>query len=43
MLRLCVQGDILIERLDDAPVSGQILHATDRGAVIVAEGELTMR
>jgi hypothetical protein len=41
MLRLCAQGDILVERVDDAPVSGQILHAADDGVVVVAEGELT--
>jgi hypothetical protein len=41
MLRLCAQGDILVERVDDALVSGQIVHAADAGAVVVAEGELT--
>jgi hypothetical protein len=41
MLRLCAQGDIMIERVDDAPVSGQILRAAHRGAVVVAAGELT--
>jgi hypothetical protein len=41
MLRMCAQGDILIESVDDAPLSGCILHATDTGAVVVAEGELT--
>ena len=41
MLRLCVQGDILVERVDDALVSGQILHTADHGAVVVAEGELS--
>jgi hypothetical protein len=41
MPRLYAQGDILFERIDDAPVSGQILRAADRGAVVVAEGELT--
>jgi hypothetical protein len=41
MLRLCAQGDILVERVDDAPVSGRLLHRADAGAVVVAEGELT--
>lgn len=41
MLRLCAQGDILVERVDDAPVSGQILQATERGAAVIAVGELT--
>jgi hypothetical protein len=41
MPRLCAQGDILVERVDDAPVSGQILNAPDAVAVVVAEGELT--
>jgi len=41
MLRLCAQGDILVERVDDALVSGQILDTTDGGVVVVAEGELT--
>jgi hypothetical protein len=40
MLRLCAQGDILLERVADALVSGQILHAAGE-AVVVAEGELT--
>jgi hypothetical protein len=41
MPRLYAQGDILVERVDDAPVSGQILHAPDAVALVVAEGELT--
>jgi len=41
MPRLCAQGDILVERVDDAPVSGQIVHAPDAEAVVVAEGEFT--
>src|SRR5262245_66518976 len=41
MPRLYAQGDILVERVNDAPVSGQILHAANGGAVVVAEGELT--
>jgi hypothetical protein len=40
MLRLCVQGDILVERVDDALISGPIIYAAD-GAVVIAEGELT--
>lgn len=41
MLRLYAQGDILIERIEDAPVSGQVIEACEDGAVVVAEGELT--
>ena len=41
MPRLCAQGDILIERVDDAPVSGQVIQAAAEGAAIVAEGEAT--
>ena len=41
MIRLCAQGDILIERLVDAPVSGRVLQAVDGGSAIVAEGEAT--
>ena len=39
MVRLCAQGDILIERVEDAPLSGYILHCSDAASVIVAEGE----
>jgi hypothetical protein len=45
MLRLCAQGDILVERVADAPVSGRTLRVADAagaaGAVVVAEGELS--
>jgi hypothetical protein len=41
MVRLRAQGDILIERVDDLPISGQVLQADDEGSVIIAEGELT--
>jgi len=41
MRKLFAQGDILIEWLDPAPVSGQILCAVSNGAVVVAEGEAT--
>ena len=37
MPQLYAQGDILLERVNDAPVSGRILHAP----LVVAEGELT--
>ena len=39
MARLYAQGDILIERVDDAPVSGAVIEAGAEGSVIVAEGE----
>jgi hypothetical protein len=41
MTRLCAQGDILIERVDDAPVSGRVLQSVDGGSAIVAAGEAT--
>jgi hypothetical protein len=41
MLRLCAQGDILVERVEDALVSGRILNTIHAGSVVVAEGELT--
>jgi hypothetical protein len=42
MTRLCAQGDILIERVDDAPPSGrQVAQTVSAGPVIVAEGEAT--
>jgi hypothetical protein len=41
MARLCAQGDILIERVDDAPPSGKAMQSVGAGAVIIAEGEAT--
>lgn len=41
MIRLCAQGDILIERVDDAPPSGQVVQCVSSGPVIIAEGEAT--
>jgi hypothetical protein len=41
MTRLCAQGDILIERVADAPVSGQVLRSVIDGSAIVAAGEAT--
>src|SRR5215510_12749554 len=41
MSRFYAQGDILLERVNVAPVSGQILHAPDAEALVVAEGELS--
>jgi hypothetical protein len=41
MNRLCAQGDILIERVDDAAATGQVIQSTDDRAVVVAEGEVT--
>jgi hypothetical protein len=40
-IRLCAQGDILIERVDDAEVSGHVLQSVHNGPVIIAEGEAT--
>jgi hypothetical protein len=39
MVRLWAQGDILIERVDDAPVSGRIVASVRGGSAIIAEGE----
>jgi hypothetical protein len=41
MLPLCAQGDLLIERVEDAPVSGVALGTSQADAVVVAEGEFT--
>ena len=41
MIRLCAQGDILIERVDDAPVSGRVIQSVDDGSAVVAAGEAT--
>jgi hypothetical protein len=41
MVRLCAQGDILIERVDAAPVSGRVIRSIDNGSAIIAEGEAT--
>jgi len=41
MPRLCAQGDILIERVDDATVSGQVIQSVSEGSVVIAEGEAT--
>jgi hypothetical protein len=41
MVRLCAQGDILIERVEDAAISGQIVQHSGEGLVVVAEGEAT--
>lgn len=41
MTRLCAQGDILIELVDDAPVAGRVLQALNNGSVVIAAGEAT--
>lgn len=41
MVRLCAQGDILIERVEDAAISGRIVQHSGEGPVVVAEGEAT--
>lgn len=41
MTRLCAQGDILIERVADAPVSSRVIETADTGSAIVAAGEET--
>lgn len=40
-IRLCAQGDILIERVDDAGASGQVVRSVHNGSVVIAEGEAT--
>jgi hypothetical protein len=39
MIRLCAQGDILIERVEDTALPGHVQHCNNTGSVIVAEGE----
>ena len=41
MTRLCAQGDILIERVEDAAGARPAIRSVDAGAVILAEGEAT--
>jgi hypothetical protein len=41
MPRLCAQGDILIERVDDAQAKPLAVHSVENGSVIIAEGEAT--
>jgi hypothetical protein len=41
MPRLCAQGDILIERVDDVPEAGRVASCANQGWVILAEGEAT--
>jgi hypothetical protein len=38
MLRLCAQGDILIERVDNAPVTGRVIQPLADASAIVAKG-----
>ena len=41
MTRLCAQGDILIERVEDNATARPAIRSVDAGAVILAEGEAT--
>jgi hypothetical protein len=41
VISLCAQGDILIERVEDAPVSGRVLQSADGGSAVIAAGEAT--
>ena len=41
MKDMLAQGDILIERVTDVPVTGTVLQAAGDGAVVLAEGETT--
>jgi hypothetical protein len=41
MVRLCAQGDILIERVADAPISDHVIQSVHNGSAVVAEGEAT--
>src|SRR5262245_34369914 len=40
-IRLCAQGDILIERVDDAEATGQVIQSVRNGPIVIAEGEAT--
>jgi len=40
-MRLYAQGDLLIERVADLPISGTIITPAPDGAVVLAEGEAT--
>jgi hypothetical protein len=40
-IRLCAQGDILIERVEDCAASGQVVQSVHNGPVVIAEGEAT--
>jgi hypothetical protein len=41
MTRLYAQGDILIEEIDTAAASGEIVHTARGGSATIAEGEAT--
>jgi len=41
MNELFAQGDLLIERIDDGPISGIEIEVGEDGAVVLAEGEAT--
>ena len=41
MVRLCAQGDILVERVANAPISGRVIQSVNDGSAVVAEGEAT--
>jgi|SRR5262245_33503477 len=41
MLRLCAQGDNLIERVGDAGVSGRVIECVTDGSAVVVAGEKT--
>lgn len=41
MSRLCAQGDILIERVDEVPATGRTIRSVTEGSVVIAEGEAT--
>lgn len=39
MPRLCAQGDILIERVDDFPATEGMVRSVTEGSIVIAEGE----
>jgi hypothetical protein len=41
MINLCAQGDILIERVVDLPLSGIIVRCEEDRPLVIAEGEAT--
>ena len=42
-MKIFAQGDLLIERVDDIPPSGEKFVPTPDGAMVLAEGEVTSR
>ena len=41
MPRLCAQGDIMVEQVDNAEKPNRVIQSVSDGSVIIAEGEAT--